>query len=362
MPAIMNDLSPVVSDRRSLSRMISALPGPVIVVSDDFRVVAINEPARAMIPALRTGDLLALTLRDPDVLDTLRRVKASGTGETVAWRERVPVERSYEITVSALDATDGKRELVLTVQDLTEARRLEQMRADFVANASHELRTPLASLLGFVETLQGPARDDARARERFLAIMGEQARRMARLVDDLLSLSRIEQTLHLKPETPVDFGLVIRHVVDTLAPLAGESGVRIAVTAPEPVVVAGNRDELVRVGENLIENAIKYGCDPDRGAGGDARVHIDVSAVRRDGVLTVRDFGPGIAPEHLPRLTERFYRIDAGQSRAKGGTGLGLALCKHIVARHRGHLTVSSDLGVGTTFKVALPLHRGRPT
>ena len=320
-------------------------------------MVALNEPARAMIPALRIGDLLALTLRDPDVLDGIRRVKASGLGETVAWRERVPVERSYEITVAALDSAEGRRELVLTVQDLTEGRRLDQMRADFVANASHELRTPLASLLGFVETLQGPARDDPRARERFLAIMGEQARRMARLVDDLLSLSRIEQTLHLKPETPVDLGLVVRHVVDTLAPLAGESGVQLAVTAPEPVVVAGNRDELVRVAENLIENAIKYGCDPDGSRAPEVR--IEVGTHRRDGLLTVQDFGSGIAPEHLPRLTERFYRIDAGQSRAKGGTGLGLALVKHIVARHRGRLTVTSDLGLGTTFKVALPLHRG---
>jgi len=230
------------------------------------------------------------------------------------------------------------------------------MRADFVANASHELRTPLASLLGFVETLQGPARDDAHARARFLAIMAEQARRMARLVDDLLSLSRIEQNLHLRPDTPVDLALVVRHVADTLAPLAHETGVTLAVRASGPVVVPGDRDELVRVAENLIENAIKYGSPPPESGAAPTCVDVDVAVQHRAGRLSVRDYGPGIAPEHLPRLTERFYRIDAGQSRAKGGTGLGLAIVKHIVARHRGRLQIESDVGQGVMIAVTIPL------
>ena len=232
------------------------------------------------------------------------------------------------------------------------------MRVDFIANASHELRTPLASLLGFIETLQGPARNDERARGRFLGIMREQAQRMARLVDDLLSLSRVEQHLHLRPQAPVDLTLVLRHIVDTLSPLAHDHGVSLAVAAAGPVVVCGNRDELMRVVENLIENAVKYGAHEAV----DHRVLIQVDRAPAgragmEGVLRVTDHGPGIAAEHLPRLTERFYRVDASASRAKGGTGLGLALVKHIVARHRGRLSIASTPGVSTTFTVFLPLH-----
>lgn len=247
--------------------------------------------------------------------------------------------------------------LVLSLVDCTEARRIERMRADFIANASHELRTPLASLLGFVETLQGPARDDAAARTRFLDIMAAQGRRMARLIDDLLSLSRIEQMLHLRPSRPVDLVLIVRHVADTLGPLAREKQVTLAVAADGPVMVTGERDELVRVAENLIENAIKYGCtDMADGGGGADRVEITVSRSVRDGVLTVRDHGPGIARLHLPRLTERFYRVDVGHSRAQGGTGLGLALVKHILARHRGHLSIESQEGQGSSFVATVPL------
>ena len=332
-----------------IAAMIEAMPEPVLAVAGDGRVMAANRHAKSVLPALKLGGNLALALRDPDILDAVDRVYASGQTEQVSWRDRVPVERVFDVTVAPLDRPGEDRALVLTLRDLTEALRVERMRADFVANASHELRTPLASLLGFVETLQGPARDDARARDRFLSIMAEQARRMARLIDDLLSLSRIEQNLHLRPDKPVDLALVVRHVAETLAPLAAESGVTLGVEAPLPVVVAGERDELVRVIENLIENAIKYGAAP-------GRVDIGVSAQRRIGILKVRDFGAGIAPEHLPRLTERFYRIDAGQSRAKGGTGLGLAIVKHIVARHRGRLTIDSDLGHGTLITVSIPL------
>jgi two-component system phosphate regulon sensor histidine kinase PhoR len=188
--------------------------------------------------------------------------------------------------------------------------------------------------------------------------MREQGRRMARLVDDLLSLSRIEQNQHVRPEAPIDLALVVRHVADTLAPLAMDMGVDLKVDAGQPVIVAGDRDELVRVAENLIENAIKYGASAD-GADGE-RVEISVTRTAREGWLSVRDYGRGIAPEHLPRLTERFYRIDAGQSRSKGGTGLGLAIVKHIMARHRGRLTISSQLGQGSTFTAMAPLHPGQ--
>ena len=343
---------------RFCANLIGAMPEPAIVVGQDGRLVAANDPAHALLPALKLGEPLVLALRAPDVLDSLRNVMARGKAETVLWSERVPVERLFDVCVAPLIADTGEvGAALLTLRDLTEARRVERMRVDFIANASHELRTPLASLLGFVDTLQGPARDDARARERFLGIMREQGRRMARLVDDLLSLSRIEQNQHVRPEAPIDLALVARHVADTLAPLAMEMGVDLKVDASQPVIVAGDRDELVRVAENLIENAIKYGAASDRCK--HERVEIAVTRTAREGWLSVRDFGRGIAPEHLPRLTERFYRIDAGQSRSKGGTGLGLAIVKHIMARHRGRLTIASQLGHGSTFAAMAPIHPG---
>ena len=244
----MLDLHPTATFGQLIAALIEAMPEAVLVATGEVRIVAANTPARAILPALKIGGPLVLALRDPDVLDAIRRVDGSGHMETVAWRDRVPVERSFDVTVAPLDLPDNRRAIVLTLRDLTEARRVERMRADFVSNASHELRTPLASLLGFVETLQGPARDDPRARARFLTIMGEQARRMARLVDDLLSLSRIEQTLHVTPDQPVDLAMVVRHVADTLAPLAQENGVRLDLDAAGAAVVAGDRDELVRVG------------------------------------------------------------------------------------------------------------------
>jgi two-component system phosphate regulon sensor histidine kinase PhoR len=340
--------------------LIDAMPEPAIVVAADMRLIAANAPAQILFAAMKIGEPLVLALRAPDVLDGLRRVLTQGKTETVAWSERVPVERLFDVHIAPLTADDGAiGAAMITLRDLTEARKVERMRVDFIANASHELRTPLASLLGFVETLQGPAHDDKRAREKFLGIMREQGRRMARLVDDLLSLSRIEQNQHVRPESPVDLGLIARHVADTLAPLAQEMSVDLSVTAKGSILVTGDRDELVRVAENLVENAIKYG-GPRPAEEREARrgsVEVRVARLNREGLLSVRDDGPGIAPEHLPRLTERFYRIDAGQSRSRGGTGLGLAIVKHIIARHRGRLTIASEIGIGSTFAAMIPLH-----
>ncbi len=245
--------------------------------------------------------------------------------------------------------------MLMTFHDQTPLRRVEEMRADFVANASHELRTPLAALSGFIDTLQGPAKDDAKARERFLGIMHTQATRMARLIDDLLSLSRVELSAHVRPDTLVDIVPIIRQVADGLEPLARERQVEIDIDLPEtPVSIAGDREELLRLFENLIENALKYGASGgkvDRLADlGDCR-----AKARPEVRVMVRDFGPGIAPEHLPRLTERFYRVDVGDSRAQGGTGLGLSLVKHIVNRHRGRLLIESVPKNGATFTACFP-------
>jgi two-component system phosphate regulon sensor histidine kinase PhoR len=337
------------------AQLVDAMPEPAVIVSGDERAVAANQPALNLLPGLRVGDPLVLGLRAPDVIDARRRVMASGEAESVQWSERVPVERLFDVYVAPLTAMDGQVVATLiTLRDQTESRRVERLRVDFIANASHELRTPLASLVGFIETLQGSARDDVKARDRFLGIMREQGRRMARLIEDLLSLSRIEQKQHLRPENLVDLAQTTRGVVDALTPMANDLGVEIRLSAEQPVMVAGDRDELLRVAENLIENAIKYGVRVDSDAG---VVDVAVSATEKEGALSVQDYGHGIAPEHLPRLTERFYRVDATQSRAKNGTGLGLAIVKHILTRHRGRLSITSRVGQGSSFIATVPLH-----
>ncbi len=345
------------ADGALLVALVGALPEPLIVTDRTGAVIAFNDPAMAAWPGLGRGRPLSLAVRSPDVLGAVDRLQRGETNVTAHYSERVPVERIFEVTLSSVEvrAAEGRVPIfVLAFRDRTEQHRLDMMRVDFIANASHELRTPLASLLGFIETLQGPARDDPAARERFLQIMRQQAQRMARLIDDLLSLSRVEMAEHRRPETSVDLAVIVGQMVDTLRPLADEREVALSFTAPPGgVVVPGDRDDLMRVAENLVENAIKYGQD-----GG--RVDVGVS-LAQDGtgpaqaILLVRDYGQGIAPEHVPRLTERFYRVDTGKSRGQGGTGLGLALVKHIVNRHRGRLAIESRPGEGATFRVSLP-------
>jgi two-component system phosphate regulon sensor histidine kinase PhoR len=317
-----------------------------------------NERASAILPALRRNEPAFLALRMPDVVAAIRRASATGDVQRVELFERVPLDRWMDVIVMPI--SPGTTEpsapdlLLVTFHDLTPLRRVEEMRADFVANASHELRTPLAALSGFIETLQGSARDDTPARERFLKIMQAQANRMARLIDDLLSLSRIELSEHVRPQQPVDLVPIVRQVADGLETLARDRGTLVKIEAPdEPLIVRGDRDELIRVFENLIENALKYGASGKQvdirlthGQGADGAPDVSVA---------VCDYGPGIAPEHLPRLTERFYRVDVGESRAQGGTGLGLALVKHILNRHRGRLDIASRPGAGATFTARLP-------
>jgi two-component system phosphate regulon sensor histidine kinase PhoR len=271
---------------------------------------------------------------------------------------RVPVERRLLATMVPLElsgAGGSEPSLLITFRDLTEQDRLARMRADFVANASHELRTPLASLKGYVETLQGNARDDADARTRFLKIMAEQAERMSRLVDDLLSLSRVEMREHLPLSGEAELGFLLAEVTKTLEPLASAAGVTLHLSRGDgDALVRGDGDELTQVFQNLVQNAIKYG----RGGG-----KVEIRLTRQPAAsgrpagfrVDVSDDGPGIPPQHLPRLTERFYRVSAAASREKGGTGLGLAIVKHILNRHRGELLIRSQLGQGSTFSVVLP-------
>jgi two-component system phosphate regulon sensor histidine kinase PhoR len=338
--------------------VLAGLPDPVVALNRQGDVVALNAQASAVAPALRRGEPVSRGLRVPEVLEAIRRARASGAAQRVEFFERVPIDRWYEAVVTPISPAGiapGPDLVLLAFHDLTPLRRVEEMRADFVANASHELRTPLAALSGFIDTLQGPARDDPSARERFLAIMQVQANRMARLIDDLLSLSRIELNAHLRPSKEADLVAIIRQVADSLQTLARDRDVEVKTAAPAgQLVVLGDRDELIRVFENLVENALKYAAS---GKQVDIKLSLGQAADGKpEARVAVRDNGPGIAPEHLPRLTERFYRVDVSESRAQGGTGLGLALVKHILNRHGGRLTIESALGQGATFTAHLPI------
>lgn len=356
-PAQDEDEAPVaVADNADppASALLASLLDPAILLSARGVVFDYNQPAAQILGNLRKGDPISFSLRVPEILEALRDVSAGGAGQVVEYVERVPVDRWTEARIGPVwlnddDRKDGVPEfVVLELHDLTHLRRAERMRVDFVANASHELRTPLAALLGFIETLQGPAKNDVEARARFLDIMKNQATRMSRLVDDLLSLSRIEQRQHLLPSAQVNIVEVVKSVLDSLAPLANERGVEIVTTFPEGQVTArGDRDELIRVVENLVENGIKYGQSGKK-------VDVAVTVDGREGRVMVRDYGPGIPPEHLPRLTERFYRVDVGDSREKGGTGLGLAIVKHIMARHQGRLLIESPENSGAVFTAVM--------
>jgi len=336
--------------------MVEALPDPLLALDGGRRIVFANPAARRLLDGGRRdagaeGRDLSAVLRPPALLGAVDAV-LGGAGEQAAeFTLAGPVERTFAARVEPVaEAAEGGGPRVLVVlRDVTADRRGDAMRVDFVANVSHELRTPLASLVGFIETLQGPARDDAPARQRFLALMDQQARRMARLVADLLSLSRIEMREHTEPEDSVEIAGVLETVASLLAQRAESRGMTIErAVAPGTGAVAGDREELVQLVHNLVENALKYGRDG---------TPVTLEAERRAGrvLLHVSDRGEGIAPEHIPRLTERFYRIDTARSRELGGTGLGLAIVKHIANRHRASLRVASTQGEGSTFTVDFP-------
>ncbi|MBP2295915.1 ATP-binding protein [Azospirillum rugosum] len=370
--------------------ILEALHDPLVLVGADRQVVRANQAARGLFGDRILNRDLAASLRNPSVLEAVDAVLGGAASRILEFSLPVPVERMFEVRVkpfqrrlprpvpdeNALVPEDPApappvtgRMVILTLHDITALRRSEQMRADFIANASHELRTPLSSLLGFIETLRGPARDDLEAHERFLSIMHDQASRMARLVNDLLSLSRIELDEHMPPAGQVDVLDRLDGVIAALELKAASRRIRLKLEAPERVPpVVGDEDQLTQVFQNLVSNAIKYTRENT-----DVTVAVSLadgamvgftSAVplaQRNGrghpmvAVAVRDQGEGIARTHLPRLTERFYRVDAARSRAMGGTGLGLAIVKHILNRHRGRLTIESAVGVGSTFTVYLP-------
>ncbi len=353
-------------DRATAARLVTAeaiverAPDPLILLDGRRQIVRANRAAAEVVGSFAPPCDLAAALRNPAVLAAADAVLRSERARSVEFVMTAPVERQLRARFARIDdLTADTGAAVLTLQDITELKRVEQTRADFIANASHELRTPLATLAGFIETLRGPAREDAEARERFLAIMAGQATRMARLVEDLLSLSRIELNEHIPPQGRVALAPLLQHLADALELRAGERNMRIRLSVPSDLPeVQGDRDELAQVFQNLLDNAIKYGR-------ADTEINVEAairdrapSAAGRAGLariaVAVRDQGEGIAREHLPRLTERFYRADTLRSREMGGTGLGLAIVKHIVNRHRGTLEINSTLGEGPVFTVVL--------
>jgi two-component system phosphate regulon sensor histidine kinase PhoR len=338
--------------RRADGVVVERLPDPLLVLAADRSVRRANSAARAAFGA----DMQAV-LRHPDLRAAIDRAFGAGVTQTADVTLAAPVKREVHAAVVPIEPpmADGGRAVVV-LSDRTRERAIERTRADFVANVSHELRTPLASLIGFIDTLRGPAADDPPAQQRFLTIMGEQAARMNRLIDDLLGLSRIELIEHQPPSGVVDLRELVPRLVAGFEPRLRERSITLDLRLPPDLPrVVGDPDQLSQVLQNLLDNAVKYGRKD-----GTVRLDLAVPAPNRQwparpGVLmAVTDQGAGIPREHLPRLTERFYRVDTGRSRAAGGTGLGLAIVKHIVNRHRGQLLIASEEGIGTTVSVWL--------
>ncbi len=337
--------------------ILANLPDPLMMLDRRRRIVQANPAAGRLFGGGLAGRALTDVLRSPALVDATDAVLAGAPDQSVEFTVPGGLEQYFRANVAGLPApAPDDTVAIVSLHDLTGIKRAEQMRADFVANASHELRTPLSSLLGFIETLSGPARDDEDARLRFLPIMDQQAQRMSRLIEDLLSLSRIEMQEHNPPTGRTDLKRVLRGVASSLEHKARDKNMPIEVAADDPLPVIGDQDELAQVFQNLIDNAVKYGRAETKvrvtaaaSQAASARLGCDAVAV------TVSDRGEGIAREHLPRLTERFYRVDTARSRQLGGTGLGLAIVKHIVSRHRGALEIKSQEGNGSNFSVYLP-------
>lgn len=346
------------ADLDLIAGLIDCLPDPVLLLAGDRHVVAANSAAADLLGGDVVGRDLALALRHPAALEAVARALAGDDpAEPVEISLPVPVGLIFELLAKRLpDGAGSAARVLLVFRDVTLAKGAEKMRADFVANVSHELRSPLTALVGFIETLQGPARDDDEARTHFLSIMDDEAKRMVRLIEDLLSLSKVETNEHLRPEGRVAPAALLRQIAETLGDRARQRDMTIVIEADESLPpIAGDSDQLIEVIHNLVDNAVKYG-EPGTAVVVVAKAVDRIPDVGGEGVsIAVRNEGEGIAAEHLPRLTERFYRVDKGRSRSMGGTGLGLAIVKHIVNRHRGRLTIESRPGEGAIFTVYLP-------
>jgi two-component system phosphate regulon sensor histidine kinase PhoR len=362
-----------------LAPLLEALPEPALLVDAEGRIVSSNAAARRQMHFEARGQFLTSILRHPDVLEAVQGAVREGDTRAVEYETPAQVDRHTRCYVAPVN-WGADRAAMLVFHDQTARISTERMRADFLANASHELRTPLASLTLLIETLSGPARENAADRDRFLSMMQVQADRMRRLIDDLLSLSRIELDEHVPPSDRADLTAVAREVIVALAPVVRERNVTLSLKAPaKPIVVVGERFQLAQVVQNLVDNAVKY--TPDGGqvtieiaASGD-REEVSAQAGRRwqeagrvallapvaaanrsYAYVRVEDAGPGMSRRFLPRLGERFFRVERETGDERGGTGLGLAIVKHIVNRHRGGLLVESQPGRGSAFAAYVEL------
>ncbi|MCC1492665.1 cell wall metabolism sensor histidine kinase WalK [Cognatishimia sp. F0-27] len=337
--------------------VVEAIPLPALLIRADERIAAINAAGEGLLGKSLSGRHFITALRQPALLDAIEAVLQGGSARQAQYLAGDAVRATtYAVSIRPLSLMAHPAVLV-TFTDVSAVEEAGQIRRDFVANVSHELRTPLTALIGFIETLKGPAANDAAARERFLGIMATEAARMTRLVDDLLSLSRVEAEERVRPTTRIDLAALVNSVRHGLEDVARKASVSMESLTPEaPVMITGDGDQLRQVLTNLTENAIKYS-----GAGARVCVTLNTPAyepgLRAEGVrVSVQDTGPGIDPHHIPRLTERFYRVDMHRSREAGGTGLGLAIVKHIIGRHRGRLRIESTPGEGSNFVVILPV------
>ncbi|WP_227285919.1 MULTISPECIES: ATP-binding protein [Paracoccaceae] len=338
--------------------LLETVPEPMVLLDTEGTIAGANTPARALLGDWIRGRNYVTALRQPALLSRIEAAFENGTGSEARFVQSDQAgETVFRVTIGPVTKSTVRYDgVLLHFQDITHLREAEEMRRDFVANVSHELRTPLTAILGFIETLRGPARNDAAAQERFLGIMEDEARRMNRMIQDLLSLSRVEGQERMRPQETVDLADVLSGVVASLKPGAEETGNQLRIEGEGgPLPVTGDADQLTQVFLNLTENALKYG-------GGGRPVILQASRAMGTGTMKgpvirvdVIDRGDGIDPLHLPRLTERFYRVDTHRSRDMGGTGLGLAIVKHIVNRHRGRLRISSEPGQGSVFSVILP-------
>ena len=341
-------------DINAHSLLIDALQFPAYILDHRGSVVYANKSSHSAFGKIKTTDRIFIRFRQPELrqlIEKALREKVSLTGE---YHEPIPDDKWFAVEIAPIfdhDMRPSKPHYLLGFHDLTEAKKIDQMRSDFIANASHELRTPLASLLGYIETIKGPARKDENAIDRFTDVMLDQAHRMTRLVNDLLSLSRIEMQSHMKPSQVIDLNEVVASVVDSLESVAKSLNVKIEFNSIGTINILGDRDALLQVFENLIENACKYGEE-----GGKVIVSLDLKEANKKVTVSVQDFGPGIALEHQQRITERFYRVDVARSREKQGTGLGLAIVKHILNRHSTKLGIDSKPENGARFFVNFPV------
>ncbi|MEZ5865897.1 MAG: ATP-binding protein [Geminicoccaceae bacterium] len=350
-----------------IEQLVEALPDPILMIDERRLVVQANATARRGFEITSLPMPLGRVLRDPGVLAAVDSALDGATSSELAFRPALEPNKQFAVRALGVVLPRGAHGALLALREETEQLMIERMRSDFVANASHEIRNPLATLVGFIETLQGPAKGDAEAHEAFLAIMAEETARMTRLVDDLLSLSRIELAADQPPTETIDIVAILALVIDRLEPVAAQQSVTIERAATDPLPrVQGTPDQLHQLFTNLIDNAIKYG-GANRKVTVEARlldpapVSAGALAGRRAVAVSVADEGQGIAAEHIPRLTERFYRVDRARSRSAGGTGLGLAIVKHIVRHHRGELRIESELGRGSRFTVLLPVAGDSP-